>query len=169
MRAGEQTGREYHFVTKELFEYMVCNHRFVEYGEFKGHLYGINSDAIEEVLKRGRLCIVDVEAHSIQLLRTRKLKPYVIFIKAPSPERLRQTRRDARIITNYAINRPITEEDFTELEESSWLIEAKYKHLFDSVLVNDDLQDSCIQLCSIIQQAQDEPQWIPVSWCRTEE
>lgn len=26
-RAGEQTGKEYHFVTKELFEYMVCNHR----------------------------------------------------------------------------------------------------------------------------------------------
>lgn len=56
-----------------------------------------------------------------------------------------------------------------ELEDVSRLIEAKYKQFFDTVLVNEDLQDSCIQLCSIIQQAQDEPQWIPVSWTRTEE
>ncbi|XP_028249297.1 MAGUK p55 subfamily member 4-like [Parambassis ranga] len=168
LRPGEQTGKEYHFVTKELFEYMVCNHRFVEYGECKGHLYGTSIDAIDEVLKHGRMCIVDVEPHSIQLLRTRKLKPYVIFIKPPSAERLRQTRKDARIITSYTINRPFTEDDFVELEEASQLMEAKYKQFFDSVLVNDDLQDACMQLCSIIQQAQDEPQWIPVSWGRPE-
>uniref|UniRef100_A0A672YCA4 Membrane protein, palmitoylated 4a (MAGUK p55 subfamily member 4) n=1 Tax=Sphaeramia orbicularis TaxID=375764 RepID=A0A672YCA4_9TELE len=168
IRPEEQTGREYHFVSKELFEYMVCNHRFVEYGESKGHLYGTSSDAIDDVLKRGRMCIVDVEPHSILSLRTRKLKPYVIFIKAPSSERLRETRKNARIITNYTINRAFTD-DFSEVEDSSQLIEAKYKQFFDCTLVNDDLQDACMQLCSIIQQAQDEPQWIPVSWTRTED
>uniref|UniRef100_A0A8D3E644 Membrane protein, palmitoylated 4a (MAGUK p55 subfamily member 4) n=1 Tax=Scophthalmus maximus TaxID=52904 RepID=A0A8D3E644_SCOMX len=168
MGAGEQTGREYHFVTKELFEYMVCNHRFVEYGEYRGHLYGTSTDAIDDVLKRGRMCVIDVEPHSIQPLRTRKLKPYVIFIKAPGPERLRQTRRHARLITNCSVNRAFTD-DFVELEEASRLMEAKYKHFFDCVLVNDDLQDACMQLCSVIQQAQEEPQWIPVSWGRPEE
>ncbi|XP_034429192.1 MAGUK p55 subfamily member 4-like isoform X2 [Hippoglossus hippoglossus] len=168
IRAGEQTGREYHFVTKELFEYMVCNHRFVEYGEYKAHLYGTSTDAIDDVLKRGRMCIVDVEPHSVQPLRTRKLKPYVIFIKVPDPDRLRQTRRDARLITNCTINRAFTEDDFVELEETSLTMEAKYKQLFDSVLVNEELQDACMQLCSIVQQAQNEPQWIPVSWSRPE-
>lgn len=37
--------------------------RFVEYGEYKGHLYGTSTDAIDEVLKRGRMCILDVEPH----------------------------------------------------------------------------------------------------------
>ncbi|XP_041858097.1 MAGUK p55 subfamily member 4-like [Melanotaenia boesemani] len=169
IQEGELTGREYHFVTKELFEYMACNQRFVEYGESKGHLYGTSFDAINEILKRGRMCIVDVEPHSILLLRSRNLKPFVIFIKPPNPERLRQTRRNATIISNQAINRAFTEEDFLELEEVSKLMEAKYKQFFDHVLVNDDLQDACIQLCSIIQQAQNEPQWIPVSWLLTEE
>lgn len=45
---------------------------------------------------------------SIQPLRTGKLKPYVIFIKAPSLDRLRQTRRNARIITNCSVNRAFT-------------------------------------------------------------
>uniref|UniRef100_A0A3Q2D2H5 MAGUK p55 scaffold protein 4a n=1 Tax=Cyprinodon variegatus TaxID=28743 RepID=A0A3Q2D2H5_CYPVA len=174
MRDGEQAGREYHFVTKELFEYMVCNHRFVEYGESKGHLYGTSIDAIHDVLKRGRMCIIDVEPpvsslRNIHFLRSRTLKPYVIFIKAPGPECLRQSRRNARIITGYAVNRAFTEDDFLELEEMSQLIEAKCKQYFDSVVVNDDLQDACMQLCSIIQQAQNEPQWIPVCWLHAEE
>ncbi|XP_047456130.1 MAGUK p55 subfamily member 4-like [Mugil cephalus] len=168
IREGEQRGREYHFATKELFEYMVCNHRFVEYGEVGGHLYGTSIDAIEEVLKRGRMCIIDVEPRCIQPLRTRKLKPYVIFVKPPSPERLRQTRRDAQIISSYSTNRAFTEEDFVEMEEVSRLIELKYKQFFDSVVVNDDLQDACMQLCSTIQMAQEEPQWMPVSWGRPE-
>uniref|UniRef100_A0A3B5MJB0 Uncharacterized protein n=1 Tax=Xiphophorus couchianus TaxID=32473 RepID=A0A3B5MJB0_9TELE len=169
IKEGEQAGREYHFVTKELFEYMVCNHRFVEYGESKSHLYGTSIDAIDEVIKRGQTCIIDVEPPGIHLLRLRNLKPYVIFIRAPSPDTLRQTRRNARLITSYAVNRAFTEEDFLELEDTSQLIDAKYKQYFDSVVVNDDLQDACMQLCSIIQQAQNEPQWIPVSWLHGEE
>uniref|UniRef100_A0A8C5N5K9 MAGUK p55 subfamily member 4-like n=1 Tax=Gouania willdenowi TaxID=441366 RepID=A0A8C5N5K9_GOUWI len=177
IRAGEQSGREYHFVSKEIFEYMVCNHRFVEYGEYKGQLYGTSTDAIDDILKQGRMCIVDVEPHSIQSLRTKKLKPYVVFIKPPSPERLRQTRRDAQITSSYTIllddktSMEIHrgEEDFVELEHMSKLIEVKYKQFFDRVLVNDDLQAACMQLCSIIQQAQNQPQWVPVSWSQAEE
>lgn len=41
----------------------VCVLRFVEYGEFRGHLYGTSIDAIDDVLKRGQICIIDVEPH----------------------------------------------------------------------------------------------------------
>lgn len=64
---------------------------------------------------------------------------------------------------------PLQEEDFVELEEVSRLIEAKYKQFFDSILVNDGLQDACMKLCSVIHQAQNEPQWIPVSWILQQE
>lgn len=63
----------------------------------------------------------------------------------------------------------LQEEDFVELEEATRLMEAKYRQFFDRVLVNDDLLDACMQLCSIIQEAQDEPQWTPVSWSRNQE
>lgn len=35
----------------------------MEYGENKGHLYGTSFDSIDEVLKHGRMCIVDAESH----------------------------------------------------------------------------------------------------------
>uniref|UniRef100_H3CDQ2 MAGUK p55 scaffold protein 4 n=1 Tax=Tetraodon nigroviridis TaxID=99883 RepID=H3CDQ2_TETNG len=164
IRAGELAKPEYHFVSKELFEYMVVSHRFVEYGEFRGHLYGTSIDAIDDVLRRGQICIVDVEPHNVQMLRTSRLKPFVIFIKPPSPERLRETRREARIISAQLHLLLLQEDDFLQLEEASRLLEVKYRHLFDRVLVNEDLQECCSRLFSLIQEAQQEPQWTPVGW-----
>ncbi len=43
-------------------------------------------------------------------------------------------------------------------------MEANYHQYFDCVIVNDDLQDSCMDLFTAIQHAQEEPQWIPASW-----
>ncbi|XP_051939105.1 MAGUK p55 subfamily member 4-like [Hippocampus zosterae] len=164
IRAWEQTGREYHFVNKELFEYMACNHRFVQYGEFKGHNYGTSIDAINEVIKRGHVCIIDIEPHNIPPLRTRKYKPYVIFIKAPSLEKLAQTRGNARMICSYLHSRYITKLDLVDLSESSRQMEDKYKHLFDEELVNEQLSDTCAKLHAAVQRAQEDANWIPVSW-----
>ncbi|KAK7938686.1 hypothetical protein WMY93_002012 [Mugilogobius chulae] len=156
----------YHFVNRELFDHMISNHRFVEHGEHRGHLYGTSFDAIEEVLQQGRICVIDVEPRSIQSLRIKTLKPFVIFVKVPNSDKLRETRRDAQILTKHGHNRTFMEEDFVELEETSKLIEAKYKQFFDCVLVNENLHESCLQLCSIVQRAQDQEHWVPVSWTR---
>jgi hypothetical protein len=32
--------------------------RFVEYGEFRGHLYGTSVDSIKEVIARGKVCVL---------------------------------------------------------------------------------------------------------------
>lgn len=63
----------------------------------------------------------------------------------------------------------LQEDDFVEVEETSQLMEAKYRQFIDHVLVNDDLQDACRKLCSIIQEVQEEPQWTPVSWSQNQE
>lgn len=56
------------------------------------------------------------------------------------------------------------DKDFDEIEEASKIMEAKYSQYFDCVIVNNDLQDSCMDLFTAIQHAQEEPQWIPASW-----
>lgn len=40
----------------------------------------------------------------IQVARTHELKPYIIFIKPSSISSMRQTRKNARIITDYYVN-----------------------------------------------------------------
>uniref|UniRef100_A0A674J3I4 MAGUK p55 scaffold protein 4 n=1 Tax=Terrapene triunguis TaxID=2587831 RepID=A0A674J3I4_9SAUR len=163
-KSYEENGREYHYVSKETFENMVYSHRMLEHGEYKGHLYGTSVDAVRTVLDEGKICIVDLEPRGIQMARTHELKPYIIFIKPPSMSCMRQSRKNARIITDYYVNMKFKEEDLQEMEDCAKKTEAQFGQFFDQVIVNDNLQEACVQLLSAVHQAQDEPQWVPATW-----
>ncbi|XP_062391130.1 MAGUK p55 subfamily member 4-like [Sardina pilchardus] len=169
LKRSEEAGREYHFISRELFEYMACNHRFLEYGEYKGHFYGTSVDAIKEVIDSGKVCVIDIEPHSLPSIRTKRLQPFIIFIRPPSLERLRQTRRSAKIFTFYHIERSFRDEDFREMEQTSGRLETLYGHYFDRVLVNEDLRETCLQLFNLIQHAQEDRQWVPTAWTLPDE
>ncbi|XP_048885327.1 MAGUK p55 subfamily member 4-like [Brienomyrus brachyistius] len=161
LKCFEKSGREYHFISRELFENMLYNHRFLEYGEYKGHLYGISISSIRNVLDSGKICIVDIDPHGLQAIRTHELKAYIIFVKSPSTAHMKQTRAKAQI----ADIRPSRNEDVDEVEEAAKM-ESFYCQFFDEVIVNNGLQDSCLELLEAIRRAQKEPQWVPASWIR---
>ncbi|XP_009867311.1 PREDICTED: MAGUK p55 subfamily member 4 [Apaloderma vittatum] len=163
-KSYEMNGREYHYVSKETFENMVYSHRMLEYGEYKGSLYGTSVDAVRTVLDEGKICIIDLEPQGIQAARTHELKPYIIFIKPCSISCMRQTRKNARIITDYYVNMKFKEEDLQEMEDSAKKMEAQFGQFFDQVIVNDNLQEASAQLLSLVHRAQDEPQWVPAIW-----
>ncbi|NWI94951.1 MPP4 protein, partial [Pitta sordida] len=60
-KSYEMNGREYHYISKETFENMVYSHRMLEYGEYKGYLYGTSVDAVRTVLDEGKICVIDLE------------------------------------------------------------------------------------------------------------
>ncbi|XP_065606984.1 MAGUK p55 subfamily member 4 [Cyrtonyx montezumae] len=163
-KSYEMNGREYHYVSKETFENMVYSHRMLEYGEYKGYLYGTSIDAVRAVLDEGKICVIDLEPQGIQIARTHELKPYIIFIKPSSISCMRQTRKNARIITDYYVNMKFKEEDLQEMEDSAKKMEAQFGQFFDQVIVNDNLQEASAQLLSAVHLAQDEPQWVPAVW-----
>ncbi|XP_078799963.1 MAGUK p55 subfamily member 4 isoform X2 [Oryzias latipes] len=165
-RGYEESGREYYFTSREAFDNMVYNNRLLEYGEYKGNLYGTSIESARHVLNSGKICVMDIEPNAIQAVRTHELKAYIIYVKPPPLERLRETRRDSYITTDYYVNRPFKDEDLQEMEDAARKIESQYWQFFDHVLINDELQDSCVQLLTAVRQAQDEPQWVPASWIR---
>lgn len=102
--------------------------RFLEYGEHNGHMYGTSLDSVKDVLDSGKICVIDIEPHvsvismflftvslqtvmyiyifqCIHSVRTKKLKPYIIFVRPPSPECMKQTRRDPNFVANSFIKR----------------------------------------------------------------
>uniref|UniRef100_A0A672YT82 Membrane protein, palmitoylated 4-like n=1 Tax=Sphaeramia orbicularis TaxID=375764 RepID=A0A672YT82_9TELE len=165
-RGYEESGREYYFTSREIFDNMVYNNRFLEYGEYKGNFYGTSIESVKEVLNSEKICVIDIEPNAIQAVRTHELKAYIIYVKPPTLEHLRESRQDSYIITNYYVNRPFKDEDFQEMEETARKMEAHYWQFFDHVMVNDDLEDSCAQLLTAVRKAQDDPQWVPASWIR---
>ncbi|XP_057674505.1 MAGUK p55 subfamily member 4 isoform X3 [Corythoichthys intestinalis] len=165
-KAYEESGREYHFTSREVFNNMVHKSRFLEYGEYKGNLYGTSKEAVREVLNSGKICVIDIEPNAIHAVRTHDLRAYIIYVKPPPVEELKETRQDSYVTTDYYVNRPFKDEDFQEMEDAARKLESHYSQFFDYVIVNKDLQESCVQLLNTIRKAQDEPQWVPANWIR---
>ena len=72
----------------------IKGRQFIEHMEYKGHLYGTTFEAVEQVQRGGKSCVLHLQPQSIKKLRGSKLKPYVILIKPPPFPRLQTTRRD---------------------------------------------------------------------------
>lgn len=163
----ETDGVEYHFIAKHLFETDIHNNRFIEYGEYKGNYYGTSLDSIRSVLAKNKVCLIDIQPHSIKHLRTAEFKPFVVFIKPPSVERLRETRKHAKFISgkdDKANGRTFTEEDFQEMVRTAQQMEAQYGHLFEKVIVNDDLSAAFSELRLALRRIETEAHWVPISW-----
>ncbi|XP_010218192.1 PREDICTED: MAGUK p55 subfamily member 7 [Tinamus guttatus] len=166
-RGQESDGVEYIFISKHLFETDVQNNKFIEYGEYKNNYYGTSLDSVRSVLAKNKVCLLDVQPHTVKHLRTYEFKPFVIFIKPPSLERLRETRKNAKIISSKddrGTAKPFTEEDFQEMIKSAQVMEGQYGHLFDKVIVNDDLAAAYSELKTTFDRLETETFWVPVSW-----
>uniref|UniRef100_A0A4W5MH22 MAGUK p55 scaffold protein 7a n=1 Tax=Hucho hucho TaxID=62062 RepID=A0A4W5MH22_9TELE len=98
-RNQENEGVEYHFISKNIFETDIHNNKFIEHGEYKGNYYGTSLDSVRSVLSKNKVCLLDVQPHTIKHLRTAEFKPYVVFVKPPPVERLRESRRNAKVIS----------------------------------------------------------------------
>lgn len=166
-RSQESDGVEYIFISKHLFETDVQNNKFIEYGEYKNNYYGTSIDSVRSVLAKNKVCLLDVQPHTVKHLRTQEFKPFVIFIKPPSIERLRETRKNAKIISSKdekSAAKPFQEEDFQEMIKSAQIMESQYSHLFDKVIVNDDLTTAYNELKTTFDKLEREAFWVPVSW-----
>uniref|UniRef100_A0A671PEJ4 MAGUK p55 subfamily member 7 n=1 Tax=Sinocyclocheilus anshuiensis TaxID=1608454 RepID=A0A671PEJ4_9TELE len=166
-RHQESDGVEYHFISKHLFEADIQNNKFIEHGEYKGNYYGTSLDSVRSVLSKNKVCLLDVQPHTLKHLRTAEFKPYVVFVKPPSIERLRETRKSAKVISgkdDKNSSNPFSEEDFQEMISTAHMMENQYGHLFEKVIVNDDLTIAFNELKQALRKVETEAHWVPVSW-----
>ncbi|KAL0118387.1 hypothetical protein PUN28_009206 [Cardiocondyla obscurior] len=165
-RPGEINGKEYHFVSREKMEEDLEAGKFIEYGEYKGNLYGTNSESVSSLVNAGYVCLLNPHYQALKMLRTPQLRPYIIYIKPPTFEVLKETRNEARARSTFDENnsRGFTDEEFTEILHSAERIEFLYSHLFDEVIVNADLSMAFEQLVNAIHRVESEPLWVPASW-----
>ncbi|XP_043286650.1 MAGUK p55 subfamily member 7 isoform X4 [Venturia canescens] len=165
-RPGEVNGKEYHFVTCEKMEEEIQAGKFIEFGEYKGNLYGTSAESVSSLVNAGYVCLLNPHYQALKMLRTPQSKPYVIYIKPPRFEILKETRNEARARSTYdeTNSRGFTDEEFNAILHSAARIEFLYSHLFDEVIVNADLSMAFEQLVAAIHRVESEPLWVPASW-----
>ena len=89
---GEIDGQDYHFVARIQFEEYISAKRFVEHGEYDKQYYGTSLDAVRTVINSGKICVLNLQPVSLQILHDSDLKPYVVFLTPPTLQTYRQQR-----------------------------------------------------------------------------
>ncbi|XP_053147679.1 protein PALS1 isoform X2 [Hemicordylus capensis] len=157
-RDNEVAGRDYHFVSRQVFDADIAAGKFIEHGEFEKNLYGTSIDSVRQVINSGKICLLNLHTQSLKSLRNSDLKPYIIFIAPPSQERLR-----ALLAKEGKNPKP---EELREIIEKTREMEQNNGHYFDTAIVNSDIDKAYQELLRLINKLDTEPQWVPSSWLR---
>lgn len=59
IREDEVDGKQYHFVRREIMEQEIRDGKYLEAGELLGHLYGTKLDSIRNIIRNGKMSVLD--------------------------------------------------------------------------------------------------------------
>jgi guanylate kinase len=141
--AGEEDGRDYRFVSREEFEAMLDENKFIEFAEVFGNYYGTPREPVETALAEGKVVILEIDVQGGRQVQKQYPEAISIFILPPRREALleRLTGR-ARGEDAQARRR--------RLEEADCEIAAAFQY-YDYQVVNDDLEQAIREVIEIIE------------------
>ena len=140
-RAGEESGREYHFVDDTVFDSMVAQGGFLEWAHDFAHKYGTGLAATETVLASGSDLLLDIDVNGAGQVRAKGLDAVSIFILPPDFDSLtkRLTRRGSEDPATVALRLREARREALEYDR------------FDYVVVNAELEAAISELSAIVQ------------------
>ena len=133
-RGQEVDGKDYYFLSVKEFKKRVKNNEFVEYEEvYPGSFYGTLKSEVERIWAKGNVIMFDVDVKGgVNIKKIFGEKAFTVFIMPPSLEVMEQRLRARGTDSDEAIKTRIAK----AAEEMT------YAAKFDTVLVNDVLEES---------------------------
>lgn len=139
-RPGEIDHVSYHFITNEEFEKLIERNAFYEYAHVFDHYYGTSREIVEQWLNEGKDVLLDIDWQGARQIRRQTPDAKGIFIVPPSLEELNR-----RLVTR-ATDTP----EVIEKRMSKAISEISHYNEYDYVIVNDDFDESLLNMRSII-------------------
>ena len=87
-RPGEESGRDYFFLSREGFEDARARGEFLETAEVHGNLYGTPAGPVRADLEAGRCVLLEIDVQGGLIVRERVPSALLVFIHAPSLDEL---------------------------------------------------------------------------------
>jgi guanylate kinase len=139
-RAGEQTGRDYFFLTTEEFKTRRERGEFAESAEVHGQWYGTLRSEIDRVLSQGKHVIMDIDVQGAAQLSRAFPQSVLVFLLPPSADVLLARLRARKTEDPASLARRM----MNALEELRRAEEYQY------VVVNDDLDRAVARVSAVI-------------------
>ncbi|XP_064340618.1 guanylate kinase isoform X3 [Camelus dromedarius] len=102
-RPGEENGKDYYFVTREVMQRDIAAGDFIEHAEFSGNLYGTSKAAVRAVQAMNRICVLDVDLQGVRNIKKTDLQPIYICVQPPSLDVLEQRLRQRNTETEESL------------------------------------------------------------------
>ena len=103
-RAGENDGKDYHFISPEQFNDWIENGEFLEYAEYVGNFYGTPKRYVDAAMAEGKDVILDIEVQGATQVHDQRPETVRIFIAPPSWEELERRLLRAKVELQMAGN-----------------------------------------------------------------
>ena len=87
-RQDETDAVDYHFVDEETFREMVGRDGFLEWVTYDGNFYGTPQRAVEEVLERGRVAVLEIERQGALAVKRKFPQTVAVLLEPPSRDDL---------------------------------------------------------------------------------
>jgi guanylate kinase len=139
-RAGEENGRDYHFLSPEEFDRRIEEKDFLEFAAYSGNHYGTLRSEVERRLSAGRSVVLEIEVQGAQQVRAAMPDSIQIFIAPPDPAVLRERLRSRGTDSAEAIDSRL------EVAKQELAAQGDFAHR----IVNDDLGRAADELEEIV-------------------
>jgi guanylate kinase len=134
-RSYEKDKIDYYFISEEQFREKIQGNEFVEWEMvYEGKYYGTLKSELRRIWDLGKIPLLDIDVKGAIHVQQRYPKSSLtIFIEPPSVEELKKRLLSRGTETQESVNARINKASF----------EISFKHSFDKVIVNDQLDRAC--------------------------
>jgi len=140
-RINELEGRDYFFVTNDVFSQMISEDKFLEWAEFAGNRYGTPQQQVEDALRQGKNVLLEIEIAGAKQVKAHLPQSVLVFLEPPTWEEL-VSRLEGRGTDGEQRRAERLELAQEELAAAAF---------FDVVLVNDQVESVVQKLIELAQ------------------
>ena len=135
-RGKERDGVDYYFLSLPQFQQHIQHNDFIEWEMvYEGKYYGTLKSEMERIWSEGKTPLLDIDVQgAIHVQQQFPGNALSLFIQPPSVDVLRERLHNRGTETEEGIR--------TRLGKAAY--ELSFSHAFDTVIVNDDFNQACI-------------------------
>jgi len=140
-RANEINGKDYNFISEELFKERINSGKYLEYASVFGHYYGSLKSEIDKNFQLGKDVIFDIDWQGAKQIKNSTYKNILSFFIMPPSKNIIFERLKLRATESG------DDEESIKTRMTNYERDISYQREYDHVLINDEL-DTCVEQIS---------------------
>ena len=143
-RKGERDGKEYHFLSPQVFREKIAHEEFVEWEEvYPDQYYGTLKSEVDRIWEKGHHALFDIDVvGGLNLKKEYGENALAIFVQTPSLKILEERLRSRGSDDEESLQKRLGKAEY----------ELSFAPKFDRILVNDSLEKAFADAEQIVQE-----------------